>query len=104
MLRYGDCSSCTASACFSVPSNTGSPVVLTKSATRIESFSVRVGVECDRQYTPPAMAAASRTPVAAHAHTGTDARLAGWCCADPPACEADIGTDATDPLGRWLEG
>src|SRR5580704_9204815 len=40
MFRYGDCSNCTASACFSVPSKTESPVVLTKSASSTLSFSV----------------------------------------------------------------
>ena len=40
LFRYGDCSSCTASACFKVPSKTASPVVFTKSASRTESFSV----------------------------------------------------------------
>src|SRR4051812_22562513 len=41
-FRYGDCSSCTANACFSVPSKTASPVVFTKSVNRMESFSVSV--------------------------------------------------------------
>src|ERR1700727_4069698 len=40
MFRYGDCSNCTASACCRVPSKTGSPVVLTKSASSTLSFSV----------------------------------------------------------------
>src|ERR1051326_3279182 len=39
-FRYGDCSSCTARACFRVPSKTGSPVVFTNSVRRMESFSV----------------------------------------------------------------
>src|SRR5260370_419280 len=34
-LRNGDCSSCTANPWRSVPSNTGSPVALMKSATRV---------------------------------------------------------------------
>src|SRR4029077_1263229 len=73
MFRYGDCSSCTASACFSVPSNTGSPVVLTKSASRIESFSVSFWPERDRQYNPPAIAAAKRSPATTKDHVGTAA-------------------------------
>src|SRR5260370_42710161 len=40
-FKYGDCSSCTASACLRVPSKTESPVVFTNSVRRIESFSVR---------------------------------------------------------------
>src|SRR5882757_7462952 len=39
-FKYGDCSSCTASACLRVPSKTESPVVFTNSVRRIESFSV----------------------------------------------------------------
>src|ERR1700675_372794 len=54
-FRYGDCSNCTASACFRVPSNTASPVVLTKSARTIESLSVNFVLECDRQYNPALM-------------------------------------------------
>ena len=41
-LRNGDCSSATASATFSAPSNTGSPVVFSKSARTIVSCSVSV--------------------------------------------------------------
>src|SRR5580700_2159708 len=40
IFKYGDCSSCTASACFSVPSKTESPVVLTKSGSSTLSFSL----------------------------------------------------------------
>jgi len=40
MLRNGDCSSCTASPCCSVPSKMESPVVLVKSAKTIVSLSV----------------------------------------------------------------
>ena len=39
-LRNGDCPSCTASPCRSVSSNTGSPVVLVKSASTMVSLSV----------------------------------------------------------------
>ena len=42
-LRKGDCSSCTASAWRSVPSNTGSPVVLVKSARTMVSLAARAG-------------------------------------------------------------
>ena len=42
-LRNGDCSSCTARPCLSVPSNTASPVVLLKSARTIVSLSVSFG-------------------------------------------------------------
>ena len=38
----GDCSSATASATFNAPSNTGSPVVFMKSASRMVSCSVNV--------------------------------------------------------------
>ena len=43
-LRKGDCSSCTAKPCLSVPSKTGSPVVFVKSASTIVSLSVSFGV------------------------------------------------------------
>ena len=43
-LRKGDCSSCTANPWRSVPSNTGSPVVLAKSARTIVSLSVSFGL------------------------------------------------------------
>src|SRR5580658_293624 len=111
MFKYGDCSSCTASACFSVPSNTGSPVVLTKSASRMESFSVSVGADRDRQYNPPAIIASKRTPAAAHAHVGTDARGCpaerGSVCpsgADTPVRAADTGTGPDELLDRCVNG
>ena len=40
-LRNGDCPNSTAKAFFKVPSKTGSPVVLVKSASRISSLVVR---------------------------------------------------------------
>ena len=43
-LRKGDCSSCTESPWRIVPSKTGSPVVLEKSASTILCLSVRSGV------------------------------------------------------------
>ena len=42
-LRNGDCSSCTASPWRSVSSNTGSPVLFSKSARTIVSFAVSFG-------------------------------------------------------------
>src|SRR5579863_8262842 len=59
ILRYGDCSSCTASACFRVPSKTESPVVLTKSASSTLSFSVSFAEVLDLRYSPPATTAAA---------------------------------------------
>ena len=38
MLRKGDCSNCTDNPCRSVPSKTGSPVVLVKSARTMVSL------------------------------------------------------------------
>src|SRR5271165_5605124 len=61
MFRYGDCSSCTARACLSVPSKTASPVVLTKSASRTLSFSVSFADCFERKYKPPAMRAIKTT-------------------------------------------
>jgi hypothetical protein len=43
MLMYGDCSRLTMSASRSVSSNAVSPVVLTKSATKISSRSLNAG-------------------------------------------------------------
>src|SRR5208337_5077592 len=60
-FRYGDCSSCTASACFRVPSKTESPVVLTKSASTTVSFSVRAWGRRERKNKPPPMRAAIST-------------------------------------------
>ena len=48
-LRKGDCSNCTANPWRSVPSNTGSPVVLMKSARTIVSLSVSFGVAWRRK-------------------------------------------------------
>src|SRR6266852_6467498 len=93
MFRYGDCSSCTASACFRVPSNTGSPVVFTKSARRMESFSVSFWVERDRQYNPPPNKAAITTTAAA-----ITANRAG---ADVPVCPGSCGEDLP---GASIEG
>src|SRR4051812_85413 len=61
-------------ACFKVPSKTGSPVVLTKSASRMESFSVRGFPLRECQYNPPpAKAAITTTPATARSHVGVDA-------------------------------
>src|SRR5580704_14367101 len=59
MFRYGDCSNCTASACFRVPSKTASPVVLTKSASSTLSFSLSLADCRERKYNPPAMSMAT---------------------------------------------
>src|SRR5439155_7009821 len=53
-LRKGDWESCTERPCLSVSSKTGPPVVLTKSARTMESFSVSVVAERERQQRPPA--------------------------------------------------
>ena len=49
MFRNGDCPRSTASACFSVSSNTGSPVLLAKSASTMLSFSVSGFTERERK-------------------------------------------------------
>ena len=49
MFRNGDWPSCTEIACFKVSSNTGSPVVLLKSARTTVSWSVSFGTRCERQ-------------------------------------------------------
>src|SRR5438874_12126564 len=67
MLRKGDCSSWVARACLSVPSKTGSPVVLMNSVRRTESFSVRALVRRGKMR-PPAIAA-TRTAAAMPAHS-----------------------------------
>ena len=117
MFRYGDCSSCTASACFNVPSNTGSPVVLTKSARRIESFTVSFCPPRNRQYNPPAITAANRSPATTtRAPLGTagacvvsgpplERNSADSCGANIPAREPDIGRDtaSAEPLDRCEE-
>src|SRR5882724_3358748 len=59
-FKYGDCSSCTASACLRVPSKTESPVVFTNSVRRIESFSVRALVR--RVNTNPIASATTTRP------------------------------------------
>src|SRR5438477_12909391 len=67
MLRKGDCSSWVARACLSVPSKTGSPVVLMNSVRRTESFSVRALVRRAKMR-PPAIAA-MRMTAAVPAHS-----------------------------------
>src|SRR6202041_3559130 len=64
MFRYGDCSNCTARACFRVPSKTASPVVFTKSASRTLSFSPSFADWRERQYRLPAMRMARNTSAA----------------------------------------
>lgn len=53
--KKGDWSRSTASACFKVPSNTGSPVVFAKSARTTVSFSVSVLAWRERRNNPPPM-------------------------------------------------
>src|SRR5437868_13520387 len=66
MFKYGDCSSCTASACLRVPSKTESPVVLTNSVSRMESFADSALVR--RVKTRPPAIAERRTTAAMPAH------------------------------------
>ena len=63
-FKNGDWSSCDESPCRNVPSNTTSPVVLSKSATTTVSFSVRVETFLERQKRPPASRAARTTAAA----------------------------------------
>src|SRR6476660_3969924 len=100
-LRYGDCSSCTARACLSVPSKTGSPVVLTKSARRTPSFSVSREERLERRYTPRPMRTTS-TPAA----TGRRIfhLLFDWVSAvvEIPKWDAGVGADAVpNEVGVW---
>src|SRR5258706_14105028 len=66
MFRKGDCSSWEARACLSVPSKPGSPVVLTNSVRRMESFSVSALV---RRVKPKPAATAAIKTAAMHAHS-----------------------------------
>src|SRR5882762_11101344 len=107
MLRYGDCSNCTASACLSVPSKTASPVVLTKSARTIESFSVSFVPECDRQYRPAPTSvtiAAAATIAPSRFGAGTvvaaaeDSGVAGAAATpEPEAVSATVPAPPIDP-------
>ena len=65
MLRNGVCPSCTPSACLRVPSNTASPVELTKSASNTVSLSVSAGERLE--YNTPAVTAINTiaAPIAA---------------------------------------
>ena len=62
--KNGDWSRSTASACFNVPSNTASPVVLANSARTTVSFSVSLAAFAGRKYIPAAMSATT-IPIAA---------------------------------------
>src|SRR5260370_8283580 len=62
--KKGDWSRSTESACFRVPSNTGSPVVLAKSASTTVSFSVRALARRERKNKPPPITAAINTAAA----------------------------------------
>ena len=75
ILRNGDCSSCEARACLSVPSKTVSPVVFTNSVRRMESFSVRALVRRVKMRLP--IAAASRAAAAIPAQNHVLERTAG---------------------------
>ena len=70
-LRNGDCRSCTASPCRSISSNTGSPVVLLKSARTMVSLSVSVTGVGGRSTRQPTAATTSTA-----APTGTQRRPA----------------------------
>src|SRR5258708_940616 len=60
MLRNGDCSNCTESPWRSVPSNTGSPVELAKSASTTVSFSVSSLLLREKNRYAPVATATSR--------------------------------------------
>ncbi len=64
-LRNGDCRSCTSSASFNVSSNTGSPVLLAKSAITTASRSVNARGRLEYTSTPAIATAATAAPVAA---------------------------------------
>src|SRR5271165_1957210 len=92
MFRYGDCSSCTAKACFSVPSKTASPVVLTKSASRTLSFSVSLEDWRERQYRmPPINRTSTITAGTRSFHNSLGAEIALTVAAD--TAEADAAGD-----------
>src|SRR5258708_23475995 len=93
IFRYGDSSSSTASACFSVPSKTTSPVVLTKSASRTLSFSVSFADCRERKYNPPAISAASPTRIGT-ASTFQDLFPAAVLVSTLPALEEGTATCA----------
>ena len=105
-FKYGDCSNCTASACLRVPSKTGSPVVFTKSAKRMESFSVRFRVERERQYSPPPNKPAITTTAAAITanRLGADVLVCPGECSASGSCGPDVPgapvDDAPDPRNR----
>src|SRR5713226_178565 len=104
--RKGDCSRSTASACFNVPSNTGSPVVLAKSARTTVSFSVSFAARAGRKYRAAAINA-TRIPTAAGTTTrhrpllgvaGMGALLDEGQDAETSARE-ETGADACPPDG-----
>ena len=89
MFKYGDCSSCTASACLSVPSNTESPVVFTKSASSTLSFSVRRPDVLDRRYIP--------SPISTTSNPAATGRIIfQWIFDLPSTAAADAGADEAE--------
>ncbi len=99
--KNGDWSRSTESACFRVPSNTGSPVVLAKSASTTVSFSVRALARRERKNKPPPITAAINTAaaIAGGFHDLFGAAgvvpLAGITVADEPAATAATEPDET---------
>src|ERR1700740_1430605 len=96
IFKYGDCSSCTASACFRVPSNTASPVVLTKSASSTLSFSVNLSERRERKYHPAPAIAISRTTAATIAGVRDFAFVAAAGCATALELEAAAAGSGPD--------
>src|SRR5208337_5051809 len=90
-FKYGDCSSWIVSACFNVPSNTLSPVVLVKSARTMVFFSVSDGRRLERHLRNP-MVPATTTSARTGArifhrrHSGAAATL--FCEALDATCTA----------------
>src|SRR5262249_39340941 len=110
-FKYGDCSSCVASACLRVPSNTPSPVVFTKSVRSTESFSVSFAEWLERKTRNPPTSAASTSPpptyiIVRDFLTGVMPTLVATGCADAEEA-ADAGPDKTtvtgigDELDEW---
>src|ERR1017187_1764532 len=102
-FKKGDCSSSTASACFSASSKTVSPVLLSKSASTTVSFSVSgvafvVGVaEGERKQNSPAITTATRTKAAGTRIFQSFLPATGASATFPPADEDDVMTAGADP-------
>src|SRR5271166_949178 len=89
--KYGDCSSWIASACFNVPSNTLSPVVLVKSERTMVFFCVGDGGRVERHLRNPMVPATTTTArtgarIFHRCHSGAAALL--FCEASDAACTA----------------